>query len=52
MPVALTLKHERKARIAKATPVKDLLIDRHDEPLSNERAAELEHGYAARQSTL
>lgn len=43
-PVALTLKHERKARIAKATPVKDLLIDRHDEPLSNERAAELENG--------
>ncbi len=43
-PVALTLEHERKERIAKATPVKDLLVDRYDEPLSVERAAELEQG--------
>ena len=43
-PVALTLEHERKERIAKATPVKDLLIDRHDEPLSDDRAKELAEG--------
>jgi HD-GYP domain-containing protein (c-di-GMP phosphodiesterase class II) len=43
-PVALTLEHERKERIAKATPVKDLLIDRHDEPLSDDRAKDLEEG--------
>jgi HD-GYP domain-containing protein (c-di-GMP phosphodiesterase class II) len=43
-PVALTLESVRKERIAKATPVKDLLVDRYDEPLSVERATELEEG--------
>ncbi len=43
-PVALSLEHERKERIAKATPVKDPLLDCHEEPLSVERATELEQG--------
>lgn len=41
-PIALTRENERKERIAKATPVKDLLVDRYNEPLCPERAAELE----------
>jgi HD-GYP domain-containing protein (c-di-GMP phosphodiesterase class II) len=41
-PIALTPEHERKERIAKATPVKDLLIDRHDESLSLVLSQELD----------
>lgn len=43
-PVGLMLEHERKERIAKSTPVKDLLVERFEEPLSTERTIELEQG--------
>ena len=41
-PVALTRESDRKKRIAKATPVKDLLVDCHAEGLSETRSLELE----------
>ena len=41
-PIALTPENERKERIAKATPVKDLLIDCHDQELSESRSQQLD----------
>jgi len=40
-PLPISPEHDRKERIAKATPVKNLLVDRHDEPLSPDRTKEL-----------
>ena len=40
-PIALAVESERKERIAKASPVKDLLIDCYDKPLCAKRDAEL-----------
>ena len=41
-PIALNPENERKERIAKATPVKDLLIDCHDQGLSEARSQQLD----------
>ena len=43
-PIALAVERGRKERIAKTTPLKDLLVDRYDEPLCVERGAELDNG--------
>ena len=40
-PIALSPERERQEGIAKASPVRDLLIDRHDDFLSAERTQEL-----------
>ena len=40
-PIALSPERERLEGIAKSSPVRDLLIDRHDESLSAERTQEL-----------
>ena len=40
-PIALSPERERLESIAKSSPVRDLLIDRHDESLSAERTQEL-----------
>ena len=40
-PIALSPERERQEGIGKASPVRDLAIDRHDQSLSAERTQEL-----------
>lgn len=42
-PITLTRETDRKKRIAKTTPLKDLLLDCHEEGLSEARSQELEN---------